>query len=205
MKYGCLLGLMLCFLAFNVQAADKYSSIVSVDVTDVNAATAKEKAMAEANRRAVNSIIPEFADERALALMDTLSDEQILYFIKEATVLEEKSSDVRYIASLRVTIQDRILRQYLYEKGVAEEMPLQQLNAIHIFSSLADWLKVEQKLKALKVVEKVDTIAMARQKVQFRIVYRGEVEDVLRAAEAGGMYFQPSGNIYIMTTGENNG
>ena len=40
------------------------------------------------------------------------------YFIKETTVLEEKASNVRYLAKLRITANDRLLRQYLQEKNV---------------------------------------------------------------------------------------
>ena len=112
MTYRIVWLFLALMFAFPANAYEDYSSIVNVDVTDVNAATAKEKAMLDANRRALNEVTPKLANQAGIDLINSLSNEQVAYFIKDATVLEEKSSDVRYIASLKMTIQDDILRQY---------------------------------------------------------------------------------------------
>lgn len=172
--------------------------MVDVDVTDVNAATAKEKAMLQANRRALNNVAPLLATQSGIDIINSLSDEQIAYFIKDATVMEEKSSDVRYMASLKITIQDGILRQYLEEKGVAEEISSETINVLYIFPSLTNWLQIEKKLKNTKSVEKVETIAMSNSKVQFKINYFGSIDELNMNIAAHGLSLRNSNGLYIL-------
>ncbi len=199
MRYYRILILILGFWCFQAQADDKYSYVVNVDVTDINAAVAREKAMMQANRQALNNAAPEFTDERGFAILNNLSNEQVSYFIKEATVLEEKSSDVRYLANLKITVRDDILRQYLQEKGVSEELPLTSVDTLYIFTNLSEWIDVQKKIKNIKNVEDVELVAMARQKVQFRIIYRGEATSLEHDVANIGLMLRKSGNIYILS------
>lgn len=198
MLYRGFLIMVLLAAALPVKAAEVYGSIVNVDVSDVNAAAAKEKAMAQANREALNYVAPQVASPEGIELLNSLSDDQILYFIKEATVLSEKSSDVRYIASLKITIQDNVLRQYLAEKGVAEDLPRGTIDALYIFPALADWLAVEKKMNALKNVEATETVAMTRRKVQFRISYSGSFDDLQKSLGSLNLALNQNGSIYVL-------
>lgn len=199
MKYIGFLGVLFGLMVGTAQAAENYTSIINVDVTDTNASTAKERAMAQANRRAVYNIAPEFTDERGMALLETLTSEQILYFIKEATVLDEKSSDVRYIASLKISVYGDILQQYLQEKGLAEQLQISEINIIYLFPDLSDWLKTEQTIKTMKNVEYIETVAMSKQKVQFKVFFRGSSESFIASAGLNGLNLSISGNIYMMS------
>ena len=191
---------LLTMFASSAMAADDYFSIVDVDVTDVNAAVAREKAMAQANRKAVNEAAANYTDSKGMDIVYGLSGEQILYFIKEATVLEEKSSDVRYIAKLKVTVQNNILRQYLQEKGVSEYGNSNEINVIYVFDKLANWVAVEKRIKTIAAVEGVKTIAMTPRKVQLKIEYSGPLESLEQTMNAHNLALQKSGNIYILTT-----
>ncbi len=191
------LSLLLLF-AFPANAYEEYSSIVNVDVTDVDAAAAKEKAMLDANRRALNNVAPMLATQAGVELINSLSNEQIAYFIKDATVLEEKSSDIRYIASLKITIQDDILRQYLEEKGVAEELSGESIAVLYVFPNLSSWLNVEKQLKSARNVENIETVAMSNNTVQFRINYLGSLEELTRNLEASGFSLHSSDGLYIL-------
>jgi len=191
------LSLLLLF-AFPANAYEEYSSIVNVDVTDVDAAAAKEKAMLDANRRALNNVAPILATQAGVELINSLSNEQIAYFIKDATVLEEKSSDIRYIASLKITIQDDILRQYLEEKGVAEELSGESIAVLYVFPNLSSWLNVEKQLKSARNVENIETVAMSNNTVQFRINYLGSLEELTRNLEASGFSLHSSDGLYIL-------
>ncbi len=116
-----LLPILLCTLlaAFSAQAAQpSYSADVSVDVTADNAAAARELAMHRANRQAISAIAANFTTREGIAVLNKLTDDQLLNFIRETTVLEEKTSNIRYIAKLRITAADKLLRQYLQEKNV---------------------------------------------------------------------------------------
>ncbi|MBP5399829.1 MAG: hypothetical protein J6Y53_05405 [Alphaproteobacteria bacterium] len=199
MKIRCFLFLLTMF-AFPAMAADDYFSIVDVDVTDVNAAVAREKAMAQANRKAVNEAAENFTDSRGMEVVYGLSGEQISYFIKEATVLEEKSSDVRYIAKLKVKVQNDILRQYLQEKGLSEYGNSNEINVIYVFDKLANWVAVEKRIKTIAAVEDVKTIAMTPNKVQFKVEYSGGLESLEQTMSAHNLALQRNDNVYILTT-----
>ena len=92
MYRGLFFLMMSIFFTLPAKAAEDYGTVVSVDVSDVNAAVAKEKAMAQANREALNNVASQFVSSEGLAVLNALNDEQVAYFIKEATVLSEKSS-----------------------------------------------------------------------------------------------------------------
>ncbi len=191
---------LLVLFACPAVAADDYFSIVDVDVTDVNAAVAREKAMAQANRKALDEAAANYTDSKGMEIIRGLSNEQILYFIKEATVLEEKSSDVRYIAKLKVSVQNNILRQYLQEKGVSDYNYSNNINVIYVFDRLANWVAAEKRIKTIAAVENVETIAMTPRKVQFKIEYSGGLESLEETMRAHNLALQKSGNIYILTT-----
>lgn len=189
---------VLLLLAMPVKAADEYYSVVNVDVTDVSAAVAKEKAMAQANRQALYQVAPRLTSEEGVSLLHSLTNDQIAYFIKSATVLSEKSSDVRYIASLKIIIADEILRQYLEEKGMTEQQPRARVDVLYVFSDLVDWLKVEKTIKALKNVDDIQTVAMTRKKVQFRVDYSGDIGVLQQYLSQAGLSLRAAENIYLL-------
>ena len=191
---------LLAIIAFPAMAADDFFSIVDVDVTDVNASVAKEKAMAQANRKALDEAAQNYTDSKGMEIVRGLSGEQVLYFIKEATVLEEKSSDVRYIAKLKVTVHNNILRQYLQEKGVSDYNYSNNINVIYVFDRLANWVAVEKRLKTIAAVENVKTIAMTPKKVQFKIEYSGALESLEQTMKMHNLVLSKHDNIYILTT-----
>ena len=194
MYRGLFFLMMSIFFTLPAKAAEDYGTVVSVDVSDVNAAVAKEKAMAQANREALNNVASQFVSSEGLAVLNALNDEQVAYFIKEATVLSEKSSDVRYI-----TIQDTVLRQYLYEKGVVEELPRGAVDVLYVFQNLSDWLDVEKKINTLRNVEKIETVAMTRRKVQFKIDYSGSFDDLRQSLSNMGINLSQNGNLFILS------
>lgn len=95
-----------------------YDVDVYVDVTAESAASAKEEAMTQANRTAFNTVARKITTNETYALLADMNDDQILNFIKEVTIKSEKSSNVRYMANLRVTINDELLKQYMAEKSI---------------------------------------------------------------------------------------
>ena len=110
-----------CFgLFIGSAAADSsvYTVDVSVDVTDVNASKAREKAMLAANRKAFETVVRKLTTSQGASSMLGLSDDQIVNFIKEVSVVSEKSSNVRYIANLKVTVSEQILNAYMNEKEI---------------------------------------------------------------------------------------
>lgn len=190
------LSLLVSFPAYSSQ---EYSSVVHVDISDESAAVAKEKAFAQANRQALVEVAQKMTNEAGMEIINALTDEQIPYFIKAATVIDEKSSNIRYIATFNITIQNDVLRQYLTEKGVMETLPENIFDALYIFQKLSDWLSIEKKIKAFDNVNDVEMVAMTLKKVQFRVDYAGELNSLLQDLAKINMTLIQKGNIYLLT------
>lgn len=123
-------------LTINTHAEDMsiYDAEVSVDATDINAASAREKAMTEANRKALYAVTNRISAASSTDILDSLNDNQILNFIHQVSVITEKVSEQRYIASLKITINAPILKAYLAEKNAPVTiMPKSNINIIPIY------------------------------------------------------------------------
>ena len=120
-----LCALLLSFSLAHVAAAQEsiYTVNISVDVTDVNAAQAREKAMQSAYRQAFETVVRKLTTSQDAAALNKLTNEQIVNFVKEVSVVSEKSSDVRYIAELKVAISEPLLKAYLQEKEIQTAVP----------------------------------------------------------------------------------
>jgi hypothetical protein len=119
-KIICLLFVFTIAISNIAQARNDslYSVDVYVDVTEENAALAKEKAMNQANKTAFGTVARRITTQDGVEQLKTLDDDQILNFIKEVSIKSEKASNVRYIANLKVIINDELLRQYMEEKDI---------------------------------------------------------------------------------------
>lgn len=117
-KFGLFLlaGILFCFGA--AAADERYAVEVSVDVTDSSASAAQERAMSEANRAAVAAVAKRITTADGVARLSSMTDDQLVNFIKEVSVVEEKSSAVRYIATLRVVLNEDMLKQYMKERDI---------------------------------------------------------------------------------------
>ena len=103
---------------FNANANDKYMVNVDVDVTSSDSASAREKAMTKANRQAFLEIVNKNTDASYYERFANFTDEQILNFIKEVEVSEEKASSYRYAARLQVLVDGDLLLEYMKENNI---------------------------------------------------------------------------------------
>ncbi len=108
---------LLCFtlLTLKSYAYDLYSTQISVDITDKNVALAKQKALSSASRDGLNNVILNISTKEAVDNILKLNDNQIQHFIKSMQILMEKSSDIRYIADIKLDINEEVLKSYLKE------------------------------------------------------------------------------------------
>lgn len=119
MRIGVFLFLMMFALLPDAYAADsRFTVEVDVDVTDNNASLAREKAMTGANRAAFKELAKRITTDEGVGQLALLSDTQLVNFVKEVSVLSEKVSDVRYMAKLKVVVNEQLLKQYMLEKGI---------------------------------------------------------------------------------------
>lgn len=116
-----LAALSLLFVSFSAQAqsvANRYSAEVNIDVTAENASQARDKGMKQAYRSAFLAIAGKMTNTEGLSKLSELTDEQLINFIQETEVVSEKSSDVRYIASLKIKINENLLKQFMAEQNI---------------------------------------------------------------------------------------
>lgn len=119
MRFLAFLLVFLGLCATELRAADsRFAVEVKIDVTDVNASRAREKAMVEANRAAFKELAKRITTDSGFSQLANLSDTQLVNFVKEVSILSEKVSDVRYVAELRIGVNEGLLKQYMQEKGI---------------------------------------------------------------------------------------
>lgn len=119
LKFLFLPVLMLLLVVSPVKAQNTiYSVDINVDVTDVNAAAARDKAMRSAYRQAFETVVKKLTTAQDAAKLSKMTDDQIVNFVKEVAVVSEKSSNVRYIAQLKVSLNEQILKAYMQEKEI---------------------------------------------------------------------------------------
>jgi hypothetical protein len=107
------------FLSSNVFAKDeKYAVEIKVDVSDENASLAREKALNSATRAAVNAIAKRLSTSDGAKKIANMTDAQIINFVKETSVINEKNSDVRYMAELKIVVNEELLKEYMKEREI---------------------------------------------------------------------------------------
>ncbi len=117
-KFGLLAVLGLLVWGTAHAADERYAVEVSVDVTDSSASAAQERAMSEANRAAVLAVAKRITTSDGAARFGAMNDNQLVNFIKEVSVIEEKSSAVRYMATLKVVLNEDMLKEYMKERNI---------------------------------------------------------------------------------------
>lgn len=110
--------ILLTAAAVRAETVAFYNVELYVDVTSDNASHAREKALNEANRKALETVAAKITTPEGVAKLMTLEDDQLVNFIKEVAVISEKSSNIRYIATLNIAINDRLLKAYMAEQQI---------------------------------------------------------------------------------------
>lgn len=113
------LGVLLCgVFCFGAIAVPRFEADVSVDIIAKSVKEAKAKAMAKAQRDALGEVLLTISTSKSVDEINKLTDKQLEHFISSVMVLMEKTSDVRYIADLRVSVNENVLRAYMAENGM---------------------------------------------------------------------------------------
>lgn len=90
---------------------------VKTDVTSDNAVKAREEALAKARRKAFNTLSERVLDEEARSKVSNIDDITISSLINNFEIVNEKLSNVRYIATVNVTFSKDAINSYFYNTG----------------------------------------------------------------------------------------
>ncbi len=114
--------IFICLLtALNIATATAsplFEADISVDITAKTVAEAKQQAINKAVRDGLSEIVQNISSEKSVKELNQLNDNQLQHFITGIMVLMEKSSDIRYIADLRITADENILKAYMKENNM---------------------------------------------------------------------------------------
>jgi hypothetical protein len=117
---GLLLLLMFVFGAFiggAARAADSLYDVakISVDITAEDAVAARATGMAEAEQRAVKTVLQRLLPIGVDANLPGLTKEDIEGLVNGVSIRKEQNSTTRYVATLDVSVNEQAIKQLLQE------------------------------------------------------------------------------------------
>lgn len=205
LKIWTILSVFLLSFGAYAQTPDIYDAEVEIDAEAANAADAREKAMKEANRKAVYTVAARISNTDSEQILAALNDNQILNFIREVSVLSEKVTDTRYIASLKISINEPILTAYLSEKDVPFTSPqniagneYSSLTAVFNYNTLKEWLTVKEILQNISSIEKNDVETLASGYARLSIEYAGTLDNLQEEFAQNGLKLIEDGDNYLI-------
>lgn len=99
--------------------ADMYAvENIPVDVTAENASAAKEQAVLEAQEKAFYKMLERLTLASDMESLPSLSNEDVLNLVQDFSVANEKTSNVRYIASVTVQFNPEAIQTFFQEYKV---------------------------------------------------------------------------------------
>lgn len=113
-------GLSVLFPASAQQTGDAFSvRNVPVDVTAATVEAARDKAMIEGQRTALDILLRRLVASADLARLPVFTDREVVNLVIDFGIDNEKSSAVRYIAEMSVRFQPDAVRQILQKNNLA--------------------------------------------------------------------------------------
>lgn len=115
-----LLGLLCAREAGAASADSKMFSAtnIQVDVTADNAALAREQAMQDGQKKALMVVMERITPDYVIEQLTELVPDDIINMVQDLRVLNEKTSTVRYIATLEVRFNPDAVRELLRQNGL---------------------------------------------------------------------------------------
>ena len=89
------------------------ASGIQVDVTAENAALAREQALSDGQKRALMVVMERITPSYVVEQLPELVPDDIINMVQDMSVLNEKTSSVRYMATLEVRFNPDSVRELL--------------------------------------------------------------------------------------------
>lgn len=183
---------MAMFLMHEAWAMPRFDADVSVDVTAKTVNEAKQKAISKAMRDGLSEIVSAISTEASVKEINKLNDNQLQHFITGVMVLMEKTSDVRYIADLKISVDENILKSYMAENN----MPI--------------ILRAEQQVSVLPVLEKADGTLYVWEDENFwrqaflekRSLHKGNMNIKIMEKNLGNIAMVKANRVFDLADGE---
>jgi hypothetical protein len=185
--------LILCgVLAATPQAqAGTYTvSGIPVDVTAADAATARDQAIVDGQRAALQKLIENMMGSEKASQIPLPGDDEISAMVQDFEVENERVSSVRYIGSLTYRfLSDPVDR--LVGRAPAGTLdtttmpmpagPVRTITANVPISSLEQWMEVRSKLVGVPLLHRADVRYLAPDEGKIDLVFSGEPAQLMQA------------------------
>jgi hypothetical protein len=165
---------------------------VAVDVTAADAATARDQAIVEGQRKAFTMLMERLVGTEQAPSIPTPEDAQLSSMVQDFEVESERLSSVRYIGVMTfrfdaAAVDAAMGRPSDATGGVITDAvpsgPVRTLGVVVPITSLRDWVEVRRRLSGISLVQRAEVRSLARTECQLNLSYYG-VETRLRQALA---------------------
>ena len=114
-----LLALLVCLTGAAEGADSPYDvAKISVDITAQDAVAARDMGMAEAQMRAVKTVIERLTPVSVQSQLPELSNDDVEAMVNGVSIRKEQNSTTRYIATLDVSVSQQAIKQFLQDQGI---------------------------------------------------------------------------------------
>ena len=141
LRHGFLLALAGFLLTLPALAQTRTSSVytvsnVAVDATAQSAVQAREIARADGERRAFRTLMERLTPKQDWSRLPKVTDSDLFALVQDFEVTSERSSTVRYLATLTFRFRAEPVRRLLRDRGIAfAETPSKPLVVLPVFSA----------------------------------------------------------------------
>ena len=185
------------------RAANPYEVTgVPVDVTAADAATARDQAIVQGQRKAFGMLMEQLVGADKAATIQTPSDAALANMVQDFEVESERLSSVRYIGVMTFRFDADSVNALIGRPSdngvdvsggagavgatpgtpeVVPTGPTQMLSVSVPIASLRDWVEVRRRLAGIPVVQRAEVRTLARTEGELNLVFVGDPTQLAQA------------------------
>ncbi len=172
------------------QAGTYTVSGIPVDVTAADASTARDQAIVDGQRAALQKLVENMMGSEKAKQVPLPSDDEISAMVQDFEVETERVSSVRYVASLTYRFQsdpvDRLVGRAPAGTLDTTTMPMpagpvRTITARVPISGLQQWREVRSKLVGVPLLHRADVRYLAPDEGKIDLVFSGEPAQLMQA------------------------
>jgi len=188
---GLVMGFALMAGGDRARAANPYEVTgVPVDVTAADAATARDQAIVQGQRKAFTMLMEQLVGADKAAAIPTPSDAALGTMVQDFEVESERLSSVRYIGTMTFRFDADSVNALIgrpaesgvdVSGGTMPTGPTQTLSVAVPIASLRDWVEVRRRLSGVPAVQRAEVRSLARAEGELNLVYVGDPTQLAQA------------------------
>lgn len=198
---------LLVFLFFSDIALAQRMTItdVTVSVTDVSAAKAREKALDQAHSLAFQKLLQENFPETPGVVPPS---DILMNMVANFSIDREKTTPKSYTASLTFQFDGPQVHTWLQEGSVSPSpagspyLPYGTSGPLKVtasYSTYAEWSQMKKGLEALPGVARVAVLSLSPQEANVDVFYGGGAEKLQQLLSQQGLLLTPQEDVWMLT------